>query len=335
MPSDLVRAFVARRLERGAAPSLVTGALASAWATIAARNVARKVELPGSVRVVGVGSAVLGGAGKTPVAIAIARALAQEGRPVALIGHGYRARLEGDARRVSPDDDVAQVGDDALAAARALAATDTPVFVARSRAAAMELALSFGKTNLVVDGLLQASPRRLDDAVLVLDGGSPFGSGRCPPLGDLRAPVPALVAAADHVVVLGDAAAEADAPEGSIVLPSSTLGASDERGLRHGLDGLAAARVGLIVAIARPARVLDALARSRVRPEVVITLADHARFGADVLARAAALRVDAWLTTSRCATKLPPRLGGAPVLALEHQVDVCPLLPRLSSRRET
>jgi len=334
MPSDLVRAFIARRLEQGAAPGLVTGALASAWAAIAARNVARDVALPASARVVGVGSAVLGGAGKTPVAIAIARALAEEDRPVALIGHGYRAHLDDAARRVLPDDDVAQVGDDALAAARALVASSTPVFVARSRAAAMELAVRFGKTNLVVDGLLQASPRRLDDAVLVLDGGSPFGSGRCPPLGDLRAPASALVAAADHVVVLGDAA-PASAPEGSIVLPSSTLGATDASGARHGLEALAAARVGLIVAIARPARVLAALARSHVRPDVVLTLADHARFDADALGRARAARVDAWLTTSRCATKLPPRLGGAPVLALEHHVDVRPLLPRLSSRGET
>ena len=192
----------------------------------------------------------------------------------------------------------------------------------------MELAVRSGKTSLVVDGLLQASPRRLDDAVLVLDGAAPFGSGRVPPLGDLRAPKPALLAAADHVAVLGDPSAP-DIPGGAIRMPSSIAGCFDAEGCRHALGDLSGGRVGLLVAIARPSRLLGALAREGVAPEVVVTLADHAVFGASTLDRVRRSRVDAWLTTARCATKLPPRLGGAPVLVLEHHVDVRPLLGRL------
>jgi hypothetical protein len=41
--------------------------------------------------------------------------------------------------------------------------------------------------------------------------------------------------------------------------------------------------------------------------------------------------VDAWITTARCATKLPDNLGGKPVLALDHRLDVGELVRRLAS----
>ncbi|MDI3282699.1 tetraacyldisaccharide 4'-kinase [Polyangium sp. 15x6] len=327
---DSLRARIARRLERGIAPSVPGRALAGAWAAIAAARVARPVTLPEGARIVGVGGAVLGGAGKTPVAIELARALALEGHDVAFIGHGYRARAAS-ARRILPADPVDLVGDDALCAARALAATDTPVFVAKRREGALALAVRSGKTLLVVDGLLQASPRRLDDAVLVLDGASPFGAGVCPPLGDLRAPASALVEAADHVVALGGARSPA-LPASMVPLASTIDGALDASGRRHDLASLASRRVGLLVAIARPDRLLTALDRERIHPRAALCLADHACFDPGTLDRARDLHLDAWLTTARCATKLPPRLGGAPVLALDHRIDVGPLLARLSFR---
>ncbi|TKD08818.1 tetraacyldisaccharide 4'-kinase [Polyangium fumosum] len=327
---DALRARIARRLERGIEPSLPGRALASAWAAIAAARVARPVTLPEGARIVGVGGAVLGGAGKTPVAIELSRALALEGHDVALIGHGYRARVAS-PRRVLPTDAVDLVGDDALCAARALAATNTPVFVAKRRAEALALAVRSGKTLLVVDGLLQTSPRRLDDAVLVLDGASPFGAGVCPPLGDLRAPAAALLEAADHVVALGDARSPA-LPASALSLASSIEGALDATGRRYDLASLASRCVGLLVAIARPDRLLPALDRVGIHPRAVVCLADHARFDTATLDRARDLGLDAWLTTARCATKLPPRLGGAPVLALDHRVSVGPLLARLSFR---
>lgn len=324
---DSLRARLARRLERGITPSLPGRALAGAWAAFAAPRTARPVALPEGARILGVGGAVLGGAGKTPVAITLARALALEGHDVALVGHGYRADTSS-PRRVLPGDPVSLVGDDALCAARALAPTDTPVFVAKRRAEALALAVRSGKTFLVVDGLLQASPRRLDDAVLVLDGASPFGAGLCPPLGDLRAPASALLEAANHVVALGGACSPA-LPSSAVPLASSIDGALDATGRRHDLASLASRRVGLLVAIARPERLCAALAREGIHPLRVLCLADHARFDHKTLNRARDLGLDAWLTTARCATKLPPWLGGAPVLALDHRIDVEPLLVRL------
>jgi tetraacyldisaccharide 4'-kinase len=329
---DRIRALVAERLEQGQEPNWMTSALARAWGKIAAANVGRPVALPQGAHVIGIGGAVLGGAGKTPVAIALAKALAERGHAVALVGHGYRAKLGAAARRVARTDDVRQVGDDALAAAIALDPVEVPVFVAKHRQDAMALAVRSGKSVLVVDGLLQTTPQRLDAAVLVLNAAAPFGSGLCPPLGDLRAPVAALLAHTNHVIALGDGASS-ELPEGAIPITSRITGVVFADGERAPLSSLTGSRVGLLVAIARPERVLRALLVEGIAPTVVLTLADHASFDEASLRSAKGAKgakdVDAWLTTSRCATKLPPRLFGAPVLVLEHHVDVRPLLTRL------
>src|SRR5262249_20405142 len=56
--ADALRVHIARRLERGAA-SPFTRAASGVWGAIAARRAARRLELPRSARVIGVGSAVL------------------------------------------------------------------------------------------------------------------------------------------------------------------------------------------------------------------------------------------------------------------------------------
>jgi tetraacyldisaccharide 4'-kinase len=258
-------------------------------------------------------------------------------------------------------DAPSEVGDDALASARLLNSTNVPVIVGPSRRAALDLALALGASIAVVDGLLQASPAPLTDSILVLDALAPWGSARCPPLGDLRAPQNALLLAADHVAVVTPSALPApqlDLPEGSIHLPSCIAGALDAAGRPFDLAALKALRVGLILAIARPERIRRALSSCGIEPVIRLELADHAALTPADLdrARAAAQRSsspdppgppsppnaskmpkspsipaspEVWLTTARCATKLPPELWGSPVLALDHRIDVAPLLPRL------
>jgi tetraacyldisaccharide 4'-kinase len=305
-------------------------AAAALWALIGARGVARPLRLPEGTRVFGIGSAVLGGAGKTPLAVAVARALAGRGDRVALIGHAYRAH-PGRARIVDPGDAVAVVGDDALSAARLLAGASVPVIVAPDRQSAVDHAAALGFRALVVDGLLQASPVRLAASILVLDAAAPWGGGACPPAGDLRAAREALLAAADHVVALGSGDRSAECPPGAIAIHSRIEGAIAASGDRWSLAELGRRRVGLFVAIARPGRIEAALRDAGIDPRPVIALADHAIPGARDHARAARFEVDAWLTTARCAVKLPAAMGGAPVLVLDHRLDVAPLCARLSS----
>jgi len=324
---DPIRARIARRLERGEG----AGLLSRAWAALAARSLARELTLPRGARVIGVGSAVLGGAGKTPLAAALARRFAELGHATALVGHAYRAS-PGRARRVLPNDPLAEVGDDALACAQLLKGSGASVIVAPSRQAALDHAEALGHRVIVVDGLLQTAPSRLAASLLVVDAAAPWGAGACPPAGDLRAPPDALRAAADLVVAITPEEAGARLPAGAILVPSRVTAASRASGERVALSALVGRKVGLFVAIAHPERVLAALARVGITPDPVISLADHAQPSVREFARAARARVDAWLTSTRCAVKLPPTLGDAPVLALEHCLDLAELMAPLTNQ---
>ena len=314
------RAAVARRLESRKRPPLALRLLASVWSAASARGVARPLELPPAARVIGVGGAALGGSCKTPFAIALAQALAMRGAGVALVGHAYRAR-PGWPRVVGPKDAVAEVGDDAVFAARRLAGTGIDVVVGPSRQSATSFAARRASV-IVVDGLLQTRPTRLARSLLLLDGEQRPEDGHCPPAGDYRAPLAALLRAADAPVVVADelhvgCAGRAEPADAWFRLDGAI--GPDAKIVR--LTDLAGMAVGLLLAIARPDRVVGALARRGVHPVATLAFPDHHRPTLTELDRATARtthRIDAWLTTGKCATKLPPFVAGAPVLALEH-----------------
>lgn len=293
---------IARSLEEGRLDGAAARLLARAWAPIAARSVVRALALPRGVRVVAVGGATLGGSGKTPLAVACARVLAGQGARVVLVGHAYRAR-PGRARVVATGNLAADVGDEALVSARALSAVGVPVVVAPSRAGAVAFAAGLGDV-LVLDGVLQTAPVRASLALLAVDAGQPWGAGHVPPRGDLRAPIGALLAAADAVVTVGDDG-EARATSGGAWLDGALVG----------WDELARRRVGLACALARPSRLLGFLHRRGVVPVAVVRARDHGVLVPRSLDDGAG--VDLWLATAKCASAcalhLPAWTGsGAP-----------------------
>lgn len=346
-----MRARFARRLESDGRPGLPSRVLACAWSAMSARAIARPLRLAPAIRAIGVGGASLGGSYKTPFAIALAKALATRGMDVALVGHAYRARPTR-ARVVRPDDDVTEVGDDALFAARRLRGTGVEVIVGPSRQSAATFAGQRARC-LVFDGLLQTHPARLARSILLLDGARSLRHRHCPPAGDLRAPLPALLRAADLAVTVRDELVRDALVRDELTCPDSLpaldrIAWTDERmvadagpgdqeidavshldralfpdGRAIALPELRDAAIGLVVAIAHPARVAKALARRGFPPAAILAFPDHHRPTAAELAAASATttrRIDAWLTTGKCATKLPGALAGAPILVLEHEV---------------
>jgi tetraacyldisaccharide 4'-kinase len=308
------RAAFARRLESDRSPGLPARLLASAWSLVSARQVVRPLALPPGVRAIGVGGASLGGSCKTPFAIALVEALAARGLDVALVGHAYRAR-PGYARVVRANDDVAEVGDDALFAARRLARSDIHVIVGPSRQEATRFAARRARW-LVFDGLLQTRPERLARSILLLDGARAWPNGYCPPAGDLRAPPHALLRAADAAIVVADEVESAD-------VGSDVERARYADGREVPLSELRGAAIGLVLAVARPARIMEGLARRGLHPVVTLAFPDHHRPTPAELAQVTARttrRIEAWLTTGKCATKLPSEVAGAPILILEHVV---------------
>ncbi|HEY3592563.1 MAG TPA: hypothetical protein VGL13_01775, partial [Polyangiaceae bacterium] len=72
-------------------------------------------------------------------------------------------------------------------------------------------------------------------------------------------------------------------------------------------------------------RVMDALACRGLFAVRFLRFGDHerpSRSELDRIARGPGSRVEVWITTEKCATNLPASIGGAPVFALRHELEL-------------
>ncbi len=180
---------------------LVSGLLtpaAACYGAIAARRMAR-LGVRASVPVLCVGNFTLGGAGKTPTAIWLAKMLEYAGEKPFCLSRGYGGSLAG-PQRVDPKlDSAAQVGDEALLLARV-----APTIVAHDRVAGAEAGRVAGATIVVMDDGLQNASLVKDFTIAVIDGRRGIGNGCVFPAGPLRAPLAAQLARTDALLVIGD-----------------------------------------------------------------------------------------------------------------------------------
>lgn len=264
----------------------------------------RTLELPDHVAVIGVGGATIGGSGRTPLAIAIVSALAARGVAVALVGHGYGARIDR-PHQVRPSwSAVGAFGDEAVVAARALEGV-APVIVGPTREGAVRHAAERAAV-VVVDRLLQTRPRRLACALLATTLARSELGGATFPFGDRAASSDRLLAASDEVVRIPGP----DAQERVTLAPA--------------VDP--ALRVALITSLARPARARDAAARVGVSPVVHVERPDHAPIDSAERERLASIarahRVDALLVDAKTRAQLAgdETLAQLPLHVLHHAI---------------
>lgn len=145
-----------------------------------------------------VGNLVVGGSGKTPLVLHLARFLAQRGLRVAVIARVY----QGSARHVhvlSEHSTAAQVGDEPLVLFRQL---ECPVVVSRKRRYAYDYIVNnIPDIELIIsDDGLQHGHFKADIGIGVVAAGRGFGNARLLPAGPLREPLSRL-AELDYLVI--------------------------------------------------------------------------------------------------------------------------------------
>ena len=178
--------------------SALLSPLAALYGTVAAQRMARKGARAG-VPVICIGNFTLGGAGKTPTAIAVAQMLAAAGERVFFLTRGYGGSNVGPKRVDAHADTAAQVGDEALLLARA-----APTIVARDRAAGASFAKAQGATIIVMDDGLQNGSLNKDFTLAVVDARRGVGNARVFPAGPLRAPLDIQMRRVNALLVVGD-----------------------------------------------------------------------------------------------------------------------------------
>jgi tetraacyldisaccharide 4'-kinase len=187
----------------GERPGLLSNLLlpmAAAWSAIGCirHALARPYQSP--VPVVCIGNLVAGGAGKTPVSLALSSEFAARGVAVHIVTRGYGGRLHGPSRVDPARHDAAEVGDEAL-----LLATCAPCWVARDRASGIRAAAAAGAGLILLDDGFQNPAFNKDLSFVVVDAGYGFGNGRVIPAGPLREGLARGLSRADAVVLLGSA----------------------------------------------------------------------------------------------------------------------------------
>ncbi len=259
----LRRGVLARLLWPG---SVVFGALAALRRAAYGSQLIKSEKLP--VPVVVVGNVVAGGAGKTPVVMALVEHLRSRGLAPGVVSRGYGRKLS-DCSPVRPDSSAADVGDEPLLVAQHCL---VPVFVAPNRVqAARALLAAHPQTRVIVsdDGLQHYRLRR-DIEICVFDERG-IGNGWLLPAGPLREPWPRRV---DFVLRSGG--------------PAGIPGFDAQRrlaGVAHRGDGtrielasLQGRRLKAVAGIARPDAFFDMLRAEGLHLEKTVALPDHHQF---------------------------------------------------------
>lgn len=173
--------------------------LGKLYGIVAANNAARIRPEHADVPIIAVGNITMGGAGKTPVTIALTHILKRMGYGPHILTRGYRADetrdpIEVDAKK----HDAAKVGDEPLLLARY-----APTWVFPERRISARLATGRGADILLMDDGLQHHALYKDISFLVIDTSYQLGNGLVFPAGPLREPLATALDRTSAVIALG------------------------------------------------------------------------------------------------------------------------------------
>ncbi len=193
--------------------SVIYCTLVKVRAVLYKKSIFKQKRLP--CRVISVGNLTVGGTGKTPITIYLAKMLAESGCKVAVVSRGYKGEYEKKGAVVSNGKEILigpqQSGDEPFMMAARL--KNIPVVVGHNRYKAGLSAIKNFKVDVILldDGFQHIKLFR-DIDILLLDHSNPFGNFHLIPRGILREPVES-AKRADAFIITGsssDSTAEPD-----------------------------------------------------------------------------------------------------------------------------
>jgi tetraacyldisaccharide 4'-kinase len=266
------------------------------------------------VPVISVGNLSVGGTGKTPMTVLIARLLLSRGKRVAVLSRGYGG-AGGDAVHIVSDGSrillpTAEAGDEPVLLARSVPGLIVVTGADRYRAGLVALERFQPEVLLLDDGYQHLRLQR-DLNILLLDARRPFGNGWTLPAGLLREPVSAVRRADLVVYTRADRTALCPAIPGIPVCRSShrLVGVVPLSGGLTSSFSVFAGRKGVACAgIAVPETFFAALLREGLELSATLAFRDHCPYeAADRAVILHALQesgVDYLITTEKDAVKL-------------------------------
>ena len=182
--------------------ALALAPLAAIYGALAGRRISREGWHAG-VPVVCVGNPIVGGAGKTPLVLAIGEMLRAQGQAFAFLSRGYGGQQSGPCQVDPARHRAIEVGDEPRLLARV-----APTIVARDRIMGAAAATAGGACVIVMDDGFQSPSLHKDFSILVIDARRGLGNGHVIPAGPLRAPLDAQLDHADALVLVGKSSGE-------------------------------------------------------------------------------------------------------------------------------
>lgn len=291
--------------------------LAAAYGAVAAYRLRRDGQAA-PIPVICIGNPTVGGAGKTPAAIATARLLAAAGERVILLSRGYGGRLHGPVVVDPAIHRADEVGDEPLLLARV-----APTVVTRDRLAGARLAHENGASLIVMDDGFQNPSLAKDLSVLVVDGRRGIGNGRIIPAGPLRAPLEVQLERADALLLVGEVSTAAALATAARARAMPLFQARLEPD-REAIAALAGRRVLAFAGIGDPEKFFATLAAAGIDVAVRRSFPDHHPYAA---ADAAALmrEVEGDGLTPVTTEKDHVRLQGEALAPLAARTHVMPV----------
>ena len=157
-------------------------------------NIQTISELP----IICIGNIVVGGAGKTPVALKLGTLLKQNGYKPHFVSKGYGG-IETSNTLIKEWHSAQSVGDESL-----LLSEVAPTWIGKDRNKSFALAKESGADCIIMDDGFQNPTLQKDFSIIVINGEQGFGNKRVIPSGPLRESISRGISRANLIIVIGE-----------------------------------------------------------------------------------------------------------------------------------